>query len=268
VKTATHPEFPYTIQFDPATHSYRDDRNREYISATTFISHHWPPFDERAAAARIADRTGRLELEILAEWKAKREASAGYGTRIHAYAEARALGQQPEPPDAKMCGSAAELEKERAARTAIDAALTMLAGAGYDILEPELIVFDPLYRLAGTIDLPMRAPGGGICIADWKTCEAITDDDYNQHALPPIEHVRASKLAKYSLQLSLYGWMLRDASYVPPDTPIEIALIHLAPGNPDPIWMPLTFAEREIDAMVKAWWERVREFDACESLPA
>ena len=247
--TATHPALPtWTLTFDPATHRYLDQESREYVSATRFVHRFFEPFDAPAAAARVASRTPGADPQmLLVEWAAKRDASADYGHHVHAYAEALINGT-PQPAPAT--------EQEAAAFAVVASAVSALRDA-YDLYSAEQIVFCPLYRIAGTMDLVGRNKAtGALVVLDWKTCgKPITDDAYGRVALPPIAHVPDSKQAKYALQLSLYAWLLTDSGYFSADTAVELALIHVAPGADAPLWIPLPYLADEVAAMAAAWLE-------------
>jgi len=251
-KTASHPKLEgWTITFDSADHSYRDGEGRTYISGTGFVKQFFPKFDAQAAASRVAQRENRLEMDVLREWDAKREASSVYGTRVHEYAEAMVNGTATGIPASV---------RENTARKAVGAALTMLR-EHYDIIGAERIVFDPLHLIAGTVDLIARRKAtGALAILDWKTCEEITDKSYAM-ALPPIQYIPDSKRVHYGLQLSLYGFIHVDTGYVPAGTPVETALIHIQPDNPDPVWIDLPYAPALINAMIMHHHER-RAIDA------
>lgn len=240
-KRATHPKLEgWEITFDPADHSYRDSTGQVYTSGTSFVKKFFPVFDAMANAERVARRENRLAMEVVAEWNAKRDASAKYGTRVHAYAEDRILGRNSGIPSSP---------REITARRCVDAALLMLR-EHYEILGAEMIVFDPLHRVAGQIDLPARnRKTGALAVLDWKTNEEITDKSYAM-ALPPIQYIPDSKITHYGLQLSLYGFIQVDTGYVEPGTPVETAVIHIQPGNPDPVWMPLPYAPAIIQALL------------------
>jgi len=245
---ATHPALPWEISFDPATHRYLDQESRDYVSGTRFVSRFFEPFDAPAAAARVAARTPGTDPQLLlTAWAEKRDASVDYGHHVHAYAEALVNDTpqlQPTPAT----------EQEAAAFAVVVSAVTALRDA-YEIYAAEQIVFCPLSRIAGTMDVVGRnRETGALAVLDWKTCgKPITDDAYGRTALPPIAHVRDSKQARYALQLSLYAHLMLDSGYFPADTAVELALIHVVPGADAPLWIPLPYLADETAAMVQAW---------------
>jgi len=181
---------------------------------------------------------------VLTEWNQKRVASSEFGTNVHAYAEALVLGtERPLPAN----------EREERSFRIVDRAVEQLA-ASYDLLAAEHIIFDPLYRVAGMIDLVGRnRETSALAILDWKTCEEITAVSYSK-LLPPVAHLNDNKIERYSLQLSIYAMLLADSeysAYPSAGQDIELALIHIPPYiGADPVWMPLPFRRDECAAIL------------------
>ncbi len=237
-KTLRHPVLSdFEITFDSRYHTYRDSDGQKYKSVTEVVSECFEPFDAQAAANRIAKRENRLAMEVLAGWKAKGTAASEFGNHVHAYAEIllrRHLGE-----DLLMVDSSPD-PKWPAAKKAVDYAVEMIV-AEYDILAVEYIVFDPLYCIAGQVDILARHRGTGLLtVADWKTCEKIESQNYGKFGLPPFESVPDSKWDRYRLQLSEYAFIIRDTGCEPEDAPIAAALVHIPPFSPDPKWMPIS----------------------------
>jgi hypothetical protein len=139
MKSATNPSSEITLTFDPQRHVYRDCDGYRYVSGTAFVKRYFKPFDAITAAERVSARTGQSPLEIIAAWKAKGEASSTFGTLVHAYAEAKVIGAPG--PDAPTPEAAQ-------AYRLVDAALSGLEKT-YEFIGAEMIVYDPVYRLAG-----------------------------------------------------------------------------------------------------------------------
>jgi hypothetical protein len=247
MKTAVHPCLPFEIYFDPIPHTYTDSECRPYISGTSFVKRFFPAFDAKSNAERVACRDGLDADQIQLEWKAKGEAAADFGTLVHSRAEHRILGQDD------LCRAATN-DREASAFGMVDSAIEMLESQ-YEWIAVEQIVFDPLHLIAGQIDaLAKNRLTGAISVMDWKTCVQIDDVDYRRRALLPIEHINDSKIQKYRLQLSLYAWIMLETGYFPPDTHVELSVIHLPPMGAEPQWIPLDYAATEVNAMANAWW--------------
>lgn len=249
-KTVQHPALEHwSITFDDAAHTYTDNEGRVYTSVTQFVKSFFPPFDAVAAASRIAARDGRLEMDVVAEWRQKATFAAEYGTRVHAYAEALIMGApRPHPVS----------DKDRRAFAIVDHAVSALS-AQYEFLGAEQIIFDPLFEIAGMIDLPARnRTSGALAVLDWKTCEDITNDSFGRSALAPIKYLPDSKQAHYMLQLSTYAWLLTDpesSGYPSVGEPVELALIHIPHIGDSPVWRPLPYDPRAVAAMIEHRWK-------------
>jgi hypothetical protein len=243
MKTADHPTLPFTITLNDR-HVYADNEGSVYLSGTAFVKRFFKPFDSEHHASRIAARTGEDPARIAAAWAAKGKAAAEWGTLVHAHAEEVINGL--EIADARN-------ERERQAFSVVDKTIAALCET-YDFIGAELIVFDPLYLLAGTIDLlAVNRETGELAIFDWKTCGKIEDVDYGKRGLPPIEHVNDSKIQHYRLQLALYD-AIHDCLGAPSRPSATLALLHIPPGASGAAYVILDPARDEIEAMAEAWW--------------
>lgn len=245
MKKAKHKVLPFEISFDEPSHQYLDNEGRDYISVTTLVHRFFPKFDTAGMSKRIATREGVLQAEILARWDKKRDAACEYGTLVHNYAEACVKGDTPPRPRSGHTQMAFD---------AVQSALRLISGH-YDILGAEKIVFDPVYRVAGTIDLPLRHRATGrLCIADWKTNEAIDmTPRFPGMGLPPIAHIPDCNGNHYRLQFAMYAEIMRGSGYVPPDTEFSNAIIYIPPATGRPVWIPCDDAPAEARAMLNAW---------------
>jgi len=245
--TAKHPKLPFTITFTEEGHTYVDNESSDYLSTTTLVGKFFPEFDELYHSDRIAKRHGRDQSDILAMWHAKADAANLYGTHVHEHAESSILGT----PLAK-----ATSEKERVAFAAVDTALVGIH-KHYEIISVEAIVFDPVYRVSGSIDLRARhRKSGRLATLDWKTNEKLDlTTPYKHTAHPPIAHIPDCNGNHYRLQLAIYEQIMRGAYYIAEDEPIDNAIIYIPPMQSNPVWVPLKPAQPEALAMIKAWYD-------------
>jgi hypothetical protein len=78
-------------------------------------------------------------------------------------------------------------------------------------LRTEELLFNTEYKIAGTADLIEEFPSGRLNVWDFKTNKVIDyNSKYNKRMLAPIDHLEACAYTKYSLQLSIYAWMLEQ----------------------------------------------------------
>jgi len=160
------------------------------------------------------------------------------GTRVHLNCEMQIQGK-PLPylhP---------EHQRERdIMRTAYNAVLYLFS-LGFKVWAAEKIVFAEEFGVSGTIDLIMFDPKTGkVYIIDWKTNEKIEfKNNFNEFGFEPIRHIHHCSGSHYTLQLSLYEYLLRTQGYVKPGTSIDRYLIHLTPEGYKVIEVPYWEAE-------------------------
>ena len=221
---AVHPS-GIEITFTEDNHRYSSvlgGKEITYTSGTTFIHKFFPEFDPTGEILRRkAAKLGKTPESLKAEWDANRDASCRFGTRCHSVCEDILLGRaqrvQPEDEKEKLVFESGRKMAEKFRQ-------------GLDVLGVEKIVFNPFLPrpIAGTIDLLARSrKDGSILILDW-----------NKFGLDPIRHIPDLNFYHYSLQLSLYQYLLEFGKYVPKDSKFKRALIHLTETSHEIIQLP------------------------------
>lgn len=194
------------IQFNADQHKYFL-QGQELISVTTRLKGVQKPFDRDRISRRVAEREGRPQADILAEWEAKGEAGRQLGTQVHQYIEQQ-LTNNTEPVDPFLL-----LNKKPAECVAWDSCWEELAKL-LSVKEVEWIIGDAELGLAGTVDLfAYSQKTGKHHIVDWKTGKF---DQHNrwENLLSPFNGLDASKLHIYSLQQSLYRLIIERNSCI------------------------------------------------------
>jgi hypothetical protein len=244
-QTATNPKTKTTITFRESDHSYIDDSGARYASGTGLVSCFFPHFDTDAHAHRISVRQNVTPEAIKAEWKAKADDACAYGTLVHAYAEAIIKGMQTPIPNT---------QREITAFRAVDKAVVGINRL-YNILGAEKIIFAECAHLAGTIDMPVKRKRDGMLgILDWKTNASIEmTPRFPGHGYSPIQHIPDCNANHYRLQFAVYAHIMRIGQYVALDQPFSNGIIHIPQLSDNPVWIPITDAMPEADAMIKCW---------------
>lgn len=85
----------------------------------------------------------------------------------------------------------------------------------YTICIPELRLFNEQYGIAGTMDQNFMFPNKEFDINDWKTNKKIDLTNQYQNMLGPLSHLQDCSYNHYSLQISIYAWMLEQFGYIP-----------------------------------------------------
>ncbi len=221
-RTVTSPS-GVKICFDADAHRYYtpivDDFNRDYMSVTTFVKRFFEPFNADAQAIKTAEKTGKTQEAVKAEWEASRDYACGVGTRVHEVAEDVVNGKpiRHKPKD----------EHERLLMKQAWLAATKVK-ADMRIHEAEAIVFDVGTKIAGTADLLAYDKAGSLWILDWKTNVSLDEKSrFGKTGSIPIKHIPDCNVMHYSLQLSTYEYLIRKGGYVSGRTAIKRAIIHL-----------------------------------------
>ena len=238
--TATHKGV--TITFTEADHKYETPDFDDFVSSSGIIHQFFPEFDSEAISERIAAKRGKTPLQLRNEWKANADAACDYGTRCHEVAEyifTDRLSELHTPRNPKeqntfaVAWNAVQMLKEQ-----------------YQSIGCELIVFSERLRVCGTLDLLMYDPATNtVLILDWKTNREIKQSAFKgEKGFAPIQHLENCNYHHYSLQLSIYEFLMRHEGYYPPDTKYRRALIHLT--ETEPIWYELPCRQFEVSQML------------------
>ncbi len=220
-KVVYHPRTGERCTFYEDRHIYQLDNGYVFTSGTKFLHSVFPKFDSQGISKRVAEKQGKTQAEVLAEWN-----QAGvFGTNVHNYAEAL-LGDYPDIPEPL------NVKEEDYFKTV--KAVCDVFRQRYKILALELIVFSPQYGIAGMVDLLMT-DGKSIIIADWKTNKAVNRSNYfrgkDQKAYPPIAHFDNCNFNHYQFQLNLYQKLMLDEGYIPSNRFIKRMLMHVKPSS-------------------------------------
>ena len=199
------------IKFVEDTHTYYIN-GKEQTSGTSFIGRFKEKFDMDGMSKRVAAKRGVPQQVVIDEWDRNRDISCEKGTAFHKYIEDSLNGITPQYDSHKyviMFGK--DVIKEK-----------------YDKMIPQWdeFVCDHINKLQPvTSELILGDENLGICgmadqiffnlethkfeIWDWKTNKAInTYSRYKKKFKDPISYLDECELNSYSLQLSLYRYIL------------------------------------------------------------
>jgi len=248
-KRAYHPNGDAWIEFLEGPHSYVDNRGVRYTSGTSFVKPFFPQFDavvmsRRCAAGRNPKYAGRSPEDIQAEWQAEAERGSSEGDNTHMYAEGMVSGWPREQLPRPISDRCRDLFVQ------VDRAVAGLLRR-FVFVAAEMVIFSPALGLSGMVDLVLFDPATNeVLILDWKQNKKITRQGFRgETALDPIDHLQASDVSKYSLQLSTYQYILDKEGYFPGVDGYRRALIHIMPDKFKII--PLEFYDYEIQLMLE-----------------
>lgn len=244
------------LRFTPQDHKYtsiKKEDEKDWISVTSFIGNFKQPFDADTIAAKSAKNRkskwyGMTPEEIKAAWKAEANRATTLGTWYHNCREK------------DIC----ELDTmERMGLTVPVVKPIEIEGIKYspeqkltDGVYPEHLVYLKSAGLCGQSDL-VEVIDGHVHITDYKTNKEIKTEGYTnwqgvtQKMLAPVSHLDDCNLNHYTLQLSMYMYMiLKHNPRLKPGTLI-IHHIQFDTVGEDKFGNPITALDSNGDPVVK-----------------
>jgi len=188
------------IVLNEELHEYRliDRPEASFTSVTTYVEHFFEGFDALKIATKLVNNHPKYSdhtvESLMAEWKA----TADYGTRVHHEIE-KWIKERIEPEDKKAIHGRDWLAQYE-------------LRSDMDVLS-EVIVYSTELSIAGTVDILAKDNATGeYDIIDWKTSKKIETASYRKKmgTHPSTRHVMDCNFYHYSLQLSLYRYILEQ----------------------------------------------------------
>jgi len=184
----------YTIEGNPAT------------SVTTFIGQFKKPFIKEFWAQRSAKKENKTVEEILNKWDSISTRACNKGSKFHAFAEDYINNKI-------LNNTIYDSDLDLEAYNKIESHFLKFYEDSKENLIPirsELCVGSSRLGICGMVDqLYYSATLDGAVIFDWKTNKKIDyKSKYNNWMLDPISHLPECEFTTYSLQLSLYRYII------------------------------------------------------------
>lgn len=183
------------INFIESSHQYFL-LGKELASVTTVLSKYKSPFDPTGIIAyKCAQREGVTKEEIQARWKKTSEDACDYGRNVHSQIENYLItGEIQDTPEKDIVKDFSRIK---------------FNGKIY----PELRLKSEKYSLAGTCDVAVLNKSD-VIIHDVKTNRRFDlKSRYNNKFLYPLEDLDENHLTTYSLQILIYGEMVKEHGY-------------------------------------------------------
>lgn len=187
------------LLFDPIAHTYHDRAGVRYTGGSTFASRYKEPFPGGIIAGKIASKHGVDAARVQAMWALNAEASATFGTSVHAalqlYGEYLELSRET-----KGGSDESALTSNPVLRPIVEA---FFADHKDEKAFYEALVANSKERACGLIDRLTVEDDGAIWVEDFKTNTSV---EKAEKILPPFsDAVPHTALGAYYLQLSYYA---------------------------------------------------------------
>lgn len=202
------------VTLEEANHIYTDQFDNRYDSVTTIIGKYKEPFDAhkimkngKTLLENYVDKNGFTPEYWLDQWERKKNHACERGTAFHKLKEDATIHENLFKHDFKRYPYQ-DFEKEIDLRPGID--YSQLPDGSYS----ELTIFNRRLMIAGQVDLVVKE-GNYVDIDDYKTngkfeTKSFSPPRSNKYKMMqfPVQSLMDCHLGHYTLQLSLYAWML------------------------------------------------------------
>ena len=172
--------------------------NKELISTTTFIGKFKKPFDSNFWAAKKAKERNVPMSQILLEWEDIKDVACAKGSDLHAYSD-NYMHNRVFPTDVpdNLIGQFRKFYDAFIKKDNL-------------VIRTEFVLADAELGIAGMIDLfCYDKKRDKFYIADYKTNKKFEfDSKYKNYYLEPINHLDECEFNTYSLQTSIYRYII------------------------------------------------------------
>ena len=186
------------IKLEPQSHTYTlTNSDINFSSVTEFINTFFVPFDEVKIANKLTQLKKYKHLstqDILSDWEKRRNR----GTVVHKEIEDFLAMKKLSTLDLKSKQGIKFLQEKCMSNK-------------NNLLFPEVKICSEQLRLAGTIDLMIyNKEKNKIYLIDWKTNLKIKRTGFKKGIKPPADIIDDCSFNRYTLQLSMYQYILEE----------------------------------------------------------
>ncbi len=236
---------PERVSFTEKGHTYKDSKGRGYISVTTLVGLYHEEFDTQywslyKAIKDVMETLGGLK------WRRFKKEAGGWENVVKHYQKIKysldnqllkrikekkreyVVDWKREGDDAARMGTKAhkELEQLLISSQKVEIGSRSVADVSpSDLLDiqgfndksnnvfPEFLLWNQKYRIAGQVDL-IEKQGDILHLRDYKTCKEIKFEAFMGKTMySPLQELPDTNYSKFTLQLSLYAWMLEQEGF-------------------------------------------------------
>lgn len=198
------------IKYIDSTHEYFYNKVKQ-CSVTTFIGKYKPHFDTEKEAAKYAAKHNLKYEDVVDSWNYVREYASLKGKTFHSYVENwynNRIFEYDAKELSEKFGDSININIEKMivlfSKFYSDSKETLVP------IKSEFIVGDEEFGICGTIDqLFYNKKYNEFQLFDWKTNKNIDfENSYGNKFLPPVNHLDVCEFNTYSLQLSIYKYII------------------------------------------------------------
>jgi len=185
------------ILFDEESHTYKSLDNQPFLSVSSLITLFKPPFDPNGSIiTKCAEKKGITVEELRKEWDQIRDDANYKGHKFHS-----------------------DMENYINTGVVADGVNKVFIKQFQDLhlkgkLYSECVLINKTHKIAGTTDLIELFPNKKINIYDFKTNKKLEKkSNWRQYMKAPLHALEHCNFNHYSIQLSLYAYMLEQYGF-------------------------------------------------------
>jgi hypothetical protein len=193
------PSYYHWLKFDPDKHKYWDLDGNNYISVTQLIGKYKKNVFTDDFIENYASERGLTADFVKTKWAIKRDFSGIKGTELHFFAENYVK-------DGSTIDTVTPIHTQKLMVTQFWDSIK----GKVEVVGTEFRIASKKYGVAGTIDLLVyHKLADTYYIMDWKSNEKIEMTGRNP-LLPPLAEYSDCEYHNYSIQLSIYRYLLEE----------------------------------------------------------
>lgn len=198
-------EIKKDIIFKEKEHIYYIKGNSNYTSASSVSKRFTPKFNYYNILSATAEKRKVSTTQLKQEWDYKRDYSCALGNLTHNTISSFLNNTIFKPSNEFSILEYCDIQRvEKASQKALE----WLNKENFYILGAEVMLYNELAKIVGTLDLLVEREGK-YYIIDWKTNQKdIFNDHYNSYLLSPFNNLRNTTFNKYQIQLSVYKFLV------------------------------------------------------------
>lgn len=197
------------IEFDEREHKFVSSDVKDYTSVTTFLNRFQKETNWDLIATKYAKKHKREQIDVINEWHKNGEYATTLGTEIHSVMELL-WNKKYYVENRKILNEKNAVDDFNKRRSICKEIFSKLKDTYIPVAE-ELVVYDKESKIAGIIDfLAYNKIKKCYSILDWKTSKEIKLHNNFQNMLKPFEQYDDCNYIHYSLQLSLYKYIIEQ----------------------------------------------------------
>jgi len=217
------------IKFDEKSHTYTFD-NEVFTSVTQLLGKLKPKFDD-TIAERYAKKNN-LPLEYVKQlWEIKALVGTTKGTETHFYIESFLKYNITNNPSVAIDIEARYFHN-------------FYNQWKHKPIKLEFITYYKEKKIAGTMDCIAKDDDGNYYIYDWKSDKQVKTNSYGTTYDPPLSHLENITMNSWSLQLSIYRYILEKELNLPIKGQY---IVHFNRKNPNFMQYTIPYMKDEVE---------------------